>query len=56
VQGKNNWTPLEIAVQSGFFQIVNIILNSTKTLINTISAERGTALHIAAKSNYLPIC
>lgn len=41
----------------GFFQIVNMLLDEKKLNINTVNSEdRGSALHLAAKSNYLPIC
>lgn len=41
----------------GFFQIVNMLLDDKKLNINTVNSEdRGSALHLAAKSNYLPIC
>ena len=57
IKGKVSWSPLEIAVQSGFFQIVNMLLDDKRMQINTVNfEERGSALHIAAKSNYLPIC
>lgn len=57
LKGKDNWSPLEIAVQSGFFQLTNLLLEDKKTIVNQINSEaRGTALHIAAKSGYLPIC
>lgn len=56
ILGKDNWSPLEIAVQSGFFQIVDILLKDKRTKINEINKiDRGSALHLAAKSNYLPI-
>ena len=55
--GKDNWSPLEIAIQSGFFQIVNLLLEDKRIQINSVNSEsRGSPLHIAAKSNYLPIC
>lgn len=57
MQGKENWTPLEIAIQSEFSEIVNLLLSDKRTQINVVNApERGSALHLAAKSNYLPIC
>lgn len=34
-----------------------MLLNDKRSKINAVNAEdRGSALHIAAKSNYLPIC
>ena len=57
VLGKDNWSPLEIAVQSGFFQIVDILKNEKKTKLNQVNnPDRGSALHLAAKSNNLPVC
>lgn len=33
------------------------MIKDKRTLINSVSkGERGTPLHLAAKSNYLPIC
>ena len=41
----------------GFFQIVNLLLDDKRIKLNEVnSEERGSALHLAAKSNYLPIC
>mmetsp|Transcript_3585 Transcript_3585/g.3534 ORF Transcript_3585/g.3534 Transcript_3585/m.3534 type:complete len:141 (-) Transcript_3585:50-472(-) len=55
--GKDYWTPLEIAIQSGFFNIVDLLIKDKRTLKNNVnSLDRGSALHLAAKSNYLPIC
>ena len=57
LKGKDNWTPLEIAIQSGFFQLVNLILEDKRTVLNAVSSDmRGSLLHLAAKSGYLPIC
>ncbi len=53
--GKDSWTPLEIAIQSGFFNIVDLLIKDKRTVKDS-SNERGTPLHLAAKSNYLPIC
>lgn len=56
VLGKDSWSPLEIAVQSGFFQIVDILIKDKRTKINEVNKlDRGSCLHLAAKSNYLPI-
>lgn len=30
LKGKDDWTPLEIAIQSGFFQIVNLLLEDKR--------------------------
>jgi len=44
-------------VQSGFLQIANMLVDDKRLKINNVNSEdRGSALHIAAKSNYLPIC
>ena len=57
LQGKDNWTPLEIAIQSGFFQLVNLLLEDKRIQVNVVNSDsRGSALHLAAKSNYLPVC
>ena len=57
LQGQDNWTPLEIAIQSGFFQLVNLLLEDKRILVNVVNSHsRGSALHLAAKSNYLPVC
>lgn len=57
IKGKDNWSPLEITMQSGFFQLANILLEDKRTLVNQVNSEmRGSALHLAAKSGYLPIC
>ena len=43
-------------MQSGFFQIVDVLLKDKRTKINGVNKiDRGSALHLAAKSNYLPI-
>ena len=54
--GKDSWTPLEIAIQSGFFNIVDLLIKDKRIMLNSATNERGTPLHLAAKSNYLPIC
>ena len=57
LRGKDDWTPLEIAIQSGFFQLANVLLEDKRTQVNQVNSEvRGSALHLAAKSGYLPIC
>ena len=57
LKGKDDWSPLEIAIQSGFFQLVNLVLEDKRTHINTVNSDiRGSMLHLAAKSGYLPIC
>jgi ankyrin repeat protein len=57
LKGKDDWSPLEIAIQSGFFQLANILLEDKRTNINQVTSEmRGSNLHLAAKSGYLPIC
>lgn len=57
LRGKDNWSPLEIAIQSGFFQLANLLLDDKRTQVNQVNSDmRGSALHLAAKSGYLPIC
>lgn len=57
IKGKDDWTPLEIAIQSRFFQLTNLILDDKRTQINAVNSDqRGSALHIAAKSGDLQIC
>lgn len=57
LRGKDEWSPLEIAIQSGFFQLANSLLEDKRTQVNQVNSElRGSALHLAAKSGYLPVC
>lgn len=57
IKGKDDWSPLEIAIQSGFFQMVNLLLEDKRTQVNSVNnSTRGSVLHLAAKSGYLPVC
>ena len=51
------WTPLTIAANSGFLDIVNTLIADTRTDVNLMASEaRGTALHCACRIGSLPVC
>ena len=47
MEGKGDWTALEIAVQAGGAEVVQQLLKDSRTEVMHAS-ERGSALHLAA--------
>ena len=46
--GKDNWSPIEIAVQTGILEIVQLILQDERLNLREFSSFRGTPLHLSA--------
>lgn len=55
--GVDFWTPLEIACQTGLFEIVDILIQDPRTKIQlSQQIKRGSPLHIAASCGFFKIC
>lgn len=55
--GIDFWTPLEIAAQTGVFEIVDLLLQDPRTKVQlSQQINRGSPLHIAAQSGFFKIC
>ena len=48
--GKDGWTPLEIAVQAGIVEVVQMVLSDSRLDLKAEPTSRGSPLHIAAKA------
>ena len=48
--GKDGWSPLEIAVQTGIIETVQLILQDKRLELKSEPSSRGSALHIAASA------
>ena len=55
VLGKDGWTALEIAAQTGVIENVEALIRDSRTKINTDS-KRGSPLHLAAQAGDLKTC
>ena len=54
--GKDDWSPLQIAVQSGLHEIVRLLLLDERIhLKEEVMNYRGTALHLAASNGHFKI-
>ena len=48
--GKDGWTPIEIAVQAGIVEVVQMVLSDSRLNLKAEPTSRGSPLHIAAKA------
>jgi serine/threonine protein kinase len=51
----DNWTPLLLAVNGGHLESVRAILKYPRIQINKMTANKGTALHLACRKGYSSI-
>ena len=54
-QGKDGWSPLEIAAQAGILEIVQMVLSDPRLNLRSEPSPRGSALHIAASAGNFKI-
>jgi ankyrin repeat protein len=50
----DDWTPLRLAVQNGYFEVVKLLIEE-KASVDAIIKEDWTPLHLAAQKGYLAV-
>ena len=53
--GKDGWSPLEIAVQTGIIEIVQLLLKDKRINLKQKTSSHGSALHLSASAGNFKI-
>lgn len=56
VRNKQGLTPLHLAAENGFVNLVNNLVTKHEALIDAMSLTKQTPLHLAAKSGQIEVC
>ena len=55
ILGKDGWSPLEIAVQTGIIEIVQLLLKDKRINLKPKTSSHGSALHLSASAGHFKI-